>query len=293
MQVTGIRFGYVISVYDNSGSDMIAVRLTPDDNDKSDEELELNAFPLIPKMLHIKPKVGEGVLILFTTWGDGYSQRYYIGPVISQPHRMYYDSWLFGGDAYQRGGFKAMDVNPYSDKDANGVYPDNDDVSIIGRKNCDIQIKDDDIRIRAGVKLVSDDSCYKIIFNRKNPAFMKLKYHETPLAEGVGSTATIVADKINLLGNNSTEVTIEDSTTAMNEDLISDEKLKKVLEDAYKLPYGEKLVELLQEMINVFCKHTHNFIGLPPKAQFIDTIKEAAREPLDQGKLLSNTVRIN
>ena len=51
MQITGVRFGYVIDITDNRGSDMITVRITPDDNEKRDEELTLNAFPLLPTKL--------------------------------------------------------------------------------------------------------------------------------------------------------------------------------------------------------------------------------------------------
>ena len=297
MQINGVRYGKVISIDDENGSDAISVRLFPEDNDENDTLVRATAFPLMPKMLHIKPRVGEGVLILYSTWTDGNSQRYYIGPVISQPHKMYFDPWFMGGDSYQRGAPKAMDPNPYNDENAEGAFPEDDDVSLIGRKNCDIQIKEDDIRLRAGVKLVDDKSYYKIRFNRKDPAFIKLKYHETPLAENVASTATIVADKINLFSNSSTEFPIEENSDGEHglskKELITDEKLAKALEDAYSLPYGEKLVELLKTMIDVFCKHTHDYISLPPNAAFITEIETAAKEPLEDRKLLSNTVKFN
>ena len=124
-----------------------------------------------------------------------------------------------------------------------------------------------------------------------------MKYHETPLAENVASTATIVADKINLFSNSSTEFPIEENSDGEHglskKELITDEKLAKALEDAYSLPYGEKLVELLKTMIDVFCKHTHDFISLTPNAAFITEIETAAKEPLEDRKLLSNTVKFN
>lgn len=291
MRITGVKYGEVISIDDQHGADMITVRVYPEDNSKKDNDRTMTAFPLLPKMLHVKPKVGEGVLILFAVWSDGNSQRYYIGPVISQPHRMYNEPWFMGGDTYQRGAFKPWDVNPLLAADAEGIYPKDDDISIVGRKNCDIQIKDDDIRIRAGVKLVDNNYCVK--YNRTNPAYIKLKYHEHPVGEDIKSTATIVADKINLLSNKSTEVSIEDNTEEGRRDLITDEKLNKVLEDAYSLPYGEKLVELLKTMIEIFNQHTHDYIALPPNAAFVEKMTEAANEPLYKRKLLSGTVKIN
>lgn len=300
MKISGVKYGEVISIDDEKGGDRISVRIHPEDNDKSDEELEVTAFPFMPKMIHVKPKVGEGVLVLFATWNDAYTQRYYIGPVISQPHRMGYDPYFMGGDTYQKGAPKAWDANPLNDENAFGAYPEDDDISIVGRKNCDIQIKEDDIRIRAGVKLVKPGNSVK--FNRENSAFIKLKYYDKPIdivnqnrlrGDQVQSTATIVADKINLFSNRSTEVPLEDTSEGVTKDLITDKKLKSVMEEAYSLPYGEKLVKLLKEMIEVFNTHTHDFIGLTPDEAFVAKMKEISLEPLEKGKLLSGTVKIN
>ncbi len=295
-KMAGVRYGRVIDNVDPTGAGRISVRLYPEDNDTADKSLPVTAFPLLPKMVHICPKKGEGVFVFLATMNDGNSQRYYIGPVISQIHRLYYDKWFEGGDSYQRGAGKDFDVNPYLDEDAYGVYPGNDDISIMGRKNADIQITDDDVRIRAGVKLVSDQSRYTIKYNRKNPAFIKVKYHEKPLDGDNASTVTLVGDKINLLSNKSTVFPIEETDTNENDfrnDLITDKKLNDVLQEAYKLPYGEILVDVLKKMIDIFCKHTHDYSALPPNAYFIEEIMAATNEPVYQRKMLSDTVRIN
>ena len=286
-----VRYGTVVNNIDETGADRIAVRIAPEDNHiRGNAAIEVNAFPLLPKMFYSKPKVGEGVFVLFSTANDGNSQRHYIGPVISQPHRMYFDPAKYGADAYQKGAFKDFDVDSHLDGNANGAYPENGDVAVMGRKNCDIIIKDDDIRIRAGVKLADDNNKYKIVFNTQSPAYIKLKHHKDALDGENHSTATIVADKINLISNNSYEPSIN---TTDSKDLITDEEMNKILQEGYKLPYGEKLVKLLKEMIKIFCNHTHDFAETPPNAFFVDEIKNAADEPLEQGKLLSDTVRIN
>ena len=41
------------------------IRLTPEDNGTLDEDLPY-VFPLLPKMLHVKPQIGELVLVIFT-----------------------------------------------------------------------------------------------------------------------------------------------------------------------------------------------------------------------------------
>ena len=129
-----VRFCKVISIDDDTDADRIKVRLSPEDNDKSLGDIDY-AFPLLPKVFHVKPKVGEAVLLIQATANDGYSQRYYIGPVISQDHRLYDDPYFQGADSYQRGAYKKFDVPPRMDPKKEGTLPEDDDVVIRGRKN--------------------------------------------------------------------------------------------------------------------------------------------------------------
>ena len=291
-KIKNVRYGEVVSVNDPDGMGLITVRIAPLDDTKvgNPDKWKVRAFPLLPKQLFVQPKVGEGVLVLMTTLNDDESNRFYIGPVISQMHRMFFDPWFGGGDTYQPGGPKTPDANQ-DRENAEGAFPGPDDVAINGRKNCDIIVKDDDIRIRAGVKLSSDQSKYKIVFNKKNPAYMKLKYHETPLNGDTNSTATIVSDKIFLLSSKSNAGVTIDNTDP--KDLITDEQLNKLLEDAYKLPYGEKLVKLLKDMARIFKEHTHDTSCAPPNSLFITRMDSLIDEPLNKEKLLSNNIRIN
>lgn len=298
-KIAGVRYGRVIDNYDETGAGRIAVRLEPEDNPKPDSKLEVTAVPLMPKMFHIKPKIGEGVFVLLATLNDGESQRYYIGPVISQPHKMYYEDSFAGGDTYQRGAPKKYDPNPHNDPNSVGAYPDGNDVALLGRKNCDIIIKDDDIRIRAGVKVVDDESKYQVRFNQTNPAFIKMKYHEKALDGGNKSTVSVVGDKVLLLGNKSSKVGIADETDndGVKTDLITDHQINEILQKAYRLPYGEELVDLLKEMIDIFCRHTHNYVCLPPDGAAIGEMNAIKQKYLgtvgDCPPLLSDSIRIN
>lgn len=297
-QISGIRYAPVISIDDTTGCDMIKVRLHPEDDSKSIESIP-EAFPLLPKMLHVKPKVGESVLILLSVTNDGNSQRYYIGPIISQDNRLYYDSYLCSDD-FMNGAPVKQDVDPATIPETEGTLPNNDDVMLRGRKNADVLITNDDVRIRAGVKVMNENSWYDMWFNQHDPAYIKVKYHVNGLVKNgdfeeitqqCNSTATIVADKINLISNNSSEKTFD--TTNKN-DLISDDELKRVIKEAYKLPYGEKLVELLTVLINAFLKHTHPYPMIPPVTdERIEKLTEVKKVLLDDNNLLSDTVRFN
>lgn len=287
-KIQGVKFCNVISIDDNTDADRIKVRLLPEDMSKSIDEIDY-AFPLLPKMFHVKPKVGEAVLILLAVNNDGNSQRYYIGPVISQDHRIYKDPFFMGGDSFLRGSYKKFDVAPRMNPEINGLLPNDEDIVIRGRKNADIQITDDDIRIKAGVKLVGDVNKYDMTFNIKNPSYAKFKYHERGLSDGTMSTATIVADKISLLSNNSPNY----FKLTDREHLITDEELNNVLMNSYRLPYGEKLIEFLNVFVTAFINHTHNFPMMPPNPHDTAGLLSKKTEMLDNLTMLSDTVRIN
>lgn len=287
-KINTVRFCKVISVEDDTDADRIKVRLSPEDNAKTIDEIDY-AFPLLPKMFHVKPKIGEAVFLLLATTNDGESQRYYIGPVISQDHKLYNDPYFSGADSFLRGAYKKLDIAPRMDPQQKGILPKDDDIVIRGRKNADIQITNDDVRIKAGVKVVNEENEYKMSFNTKNPAYAKFKYHKKSLAGDTKSTASVVADKICFLSNNSPNYY---ELTDRN-DLITDEELNKVIESAYKLPYGEKLVEFLKTFVEAFTKHTHDFPMLPPNSFYTAELSSKKADLLDNEKLLSDTVRIN
>lgn len=304
MSVQCVRYCKVLSIKDDTDSDLIQVRIEPEDNGiKNDKKLPY-AYPLLPKAFHVKPKVGEGVLVFVAIADDANSQRYYIGPVISQDQKLWYDDYQYA-PTFMRGHEYDADAAPSGEKECNGILPNDNDICVRGRKNAEMQITDDDVRIKSGVKLVEESNKYDMKFNEYDPAYIKIKYHPVGLIKKedvkennrdveikqVNSTVTLVADKINLLQNNSEENSF---VTTDRENLIDDNELKRAITEAYKLPYGEKLVDILTVFINAFVKHTHRFSMLPPiEANGIPELNEKKAILLDNKELLSDTVRIN
>lgn len=316
-----VRFCEVVDITDPTDADLIKVRLKPEDDAiKLNKDLPY-AFPLLPKALHVKPKVGESVFVLLSSSDDNYSQRYYIGPVISQDHRMYFDEFK-QASLFMQGSIFNPDEAPSMKSESIGIMPNDDDIEIRGRKNSDIQITNDDVRIKAGVKLVNKGQEHNPYFNEHDPAYIKVKYHPDGIVktsydvtsnnkydkryeievkeqpEQVHSTVTLVADKINLISNGhdfrTTSEEKDSDGKTISRDLISDDELRRALDEAYKLPYGEKLVEILSLFIDAFLKHTHSFSMLPPvKADGIKELEDKKAVLLDKGELLSDTVRIN
>lgn len=295
-----VRFCEVVSVSDEYDAGRIKVRLRPEDDAISKNEDLPYAVPLLPKMFTVIPKVGEGVMVFLSEADKGFSQRYYIGPLISQFDYLYDQKLMFGSDSILKGSPLTMDRSVSSVANYRGITPKKTDIAILGRKNCDILLKDDDIRIRAGVKLLKEDDKYQMSFNEKDPSYIKLKYHNDGIGNNTHSTATIVADKINILSNksskrrpNNTNQSIGAFNLTDRDELITDSELENVINEAYRLPYGEELVNFLKKFIEIFMKHTHDFPMLPPNSLYVNDLQSAAQEPIYNEGMLSDAIRIN
>lgn len=260
-----VRLCEVKSIIDDTDGLRIKVRLTPEDNDISlDKDLPY-AFPLIPKMLHITPKIGECVFIILATQGDKSGNRFYIGPVISQPQMINKDPFNFSAISLLKGNniiapAEAPSMNPQ----INGTLPEHNDVAIQGRQNCDIILKDEEMRIRCGFKTSPLSSPpNNLFFNKINPAYIQMKYIQGKLKsnkEEFGSVINVVADKINLLSHiskNNFNLTDADK-------LISDEELIKIINESHPVVFGDNLIQFLKLFLNAFKNHSHAFAMDPP-----------------------------
>lgn len=286
-QPTLFRKCEVISVDDNTDCNRIKVRYLPEDKGKTLNEIEY-CSPAIPQMIHIKPKVGELVYVFTALASDGYSERVYIGPIISQPHHMDFEPAIQAASLF-RASYLTPEVAPSMKPETKGAFPEEEDISLEGRKDAGIQLKDYDAILKSGVKVVNPNNTREVEFNRKDPSYVLLRHNNeeqsTENGQSYGSTATIVADKINLISNDAKEgFNVTDS-----KDLITDEEMKKIIEKAHQLPYGDVLVEFLTLLKNAFISHTHPYSTMPPCQDFLT---EKVRD-YNLKKILSNDIRIN
>lgn len=290
-----IRFGKVTNVLDEHGGGRIQAR-TPFDS-IIEKDIDLPYYiPLLPKMFYVTPKVGEEVLLISMAPGEYNSFNFYIGPLISQEDKLFYED----GDAAIRiteTGYIGWGPNPRLKKGVKPtLYPELDDIAIEGRKDTGIQLKNEEVRIKAGVKVVDEKGPKN---NTESPAFISLKYYPKNDydLDGFKSTATIVADKINLIGTHTTDpatkeipVTENKDETARDKDnLISDAAMKELLNKAHQIPYGDKLIEFLDILRTAFAKHVHPFPTMAPCND--ENMKAVAT--YDLNGTLSDNVRIN
>jgi hypothetical protein len=292
--------GYVESVTDDYGAGRIRAVIPPD-RGKKISEVPLS-FPLLPKLMHIKPKVNEAVLVLVGNDKEANSQRLYIGPIISLMDKTQFDNYfdLSATDFLDGGIIKKPEAienritesaEQYSSSE--GALPKDDEVALLGRKNTDIILSDDDVRIRAGVRQTKPNEHSVDFDNEGHSAYVKLKYHETPISENNKSTATIVADKINLISNEGDEkYSLSDTNEGIN-----DEGMKKILEKAHRLPYGDILCEFFESFIRMYKNHYHVYPGTPPSVADADSVnfytKYGSTKERLEDNLLSKNVRIS
>ena len=322
-----VFIGEVVDVYDEFGGERIRVRILPDDALKPVSQIPY-AFPLLPKTFHSKPKVGEATLVICADDDKRMTQRYYLGPLISQPQSMYKDNYQLGATTLLQGSPRIPLKSTEFMKSADGTIAKDDETALYSRQNSDIILSNDDIRIRCGARLVNPNANQNntLNFNKNNPAFIKLKYHESPLANPQQpnnksvSTVSIVGDEINLLSNKSKDPLFGNNELTNPDGQITDESMQEIINKAHVLPYGDVLVDFLMAFLQMFKSHTHKYPGLPPcpdsysdamdeqygrcgrKAEANDVEVKATGAEIEQvnntfrglyDKLLSKNVRIN
>jgi hypothetical protein len=207
-------------------------------------------------MLHVKPKISEAVIVIVANDEAENAQRWYIGPIISQPNKMYDDSFdTRTALSLIKGAMARPSTSVENYSGFTGALPTSEEIAIVGRKSTEVILGDDDVRIRAGVRN-TDFAKKDVTFNSNGPAYIKLKHYETPLrndnlptnTENTRSTATIVADKINLISQQSNDgLKINDSGEG-----ITDEHMNEIFEKAHRLPYGDLLCEFFSYFLKNF-----------------------------------------
>lgn len=283
---------------DGTGAMRIRVKFPHDNGQNEDKKLPW-VWPLLPKAFQTAPKIGEAVLVMNTDPSFPNSQRYYIGPIISQPQYQYKNNYddattMLKGEMHEP--IASIDTNP----DTEGAFPKQTDVAVVGRKSEDIILRDDEINIRAGIRQKPAetnglrDQGY-IIFNNINPAYIQLKFNNTgSFTENTNgdyhSSINIVADKINLISNNDTSSIVTDNIHGKDE-LISDDKLPSIMKELHKVPLGDKLVYLLKIMRGAIMNHVHPWAGMQQCGDWAGFIPLLEKYDIDS--ILSDNIRIS
>ena len=263
-----IKMGHVESVEDDADGLRIKARLAQDG--RVDISNLPYSYPLLPKTFRTIPKVGEGVLIFLSELGNNNSNRYYIGPIISQDQKLGYDEYDYGrGSSISL--LQGSEIEPLERlsnyEETKGSFPKVSDVSVVGRKGEDIIIKENEIDLRCGIRTevpyVDNNLIGNVIFNSFNPSYIQLKYRKNighSKNQEADSVINLVADKINLISHkdeNSLNLTDK-------EELIKYSEMDSIMTKLHQLPYGDELVKCLEIIRSAIVNHVHPYPGMPP-----------------------------
>lgn len=288
-----IKQGQVESVSDDADGLRLKVRLNQDGSIPVDELPY--SFPLLPKTLQCVPKIGEGVFVLTSQMNNNESNRFYIGPIISQPQHQESDPYAYGrGTALSllQGGTSEPLEKISNFPETEGAFPPINDIALLGRNTEDIILKKGEIDLRCGIRgfAVSDDTNLigEVVFNKIDPAYLQLKYRKnlaTGLNREANSIVNVVADKINIISHKDKNAF---NLTDKN-NLINDSEIDDIMSKLHQLPYGDELVTLLDLFRQALLTHVHPFSLLPTcVADYTKLLGE-----YDLYKILSEHVRIS
>lgn len=288
-----IRYCKVESVEDDAKGYRLKVRIDYYDKTFSEDptmETIPYCFPLLPKLIHVYPKVGEMVFVILQQQESTQGDRFFVGPIISQDYYLNFCDEFNAGTLLQ--GEKAIPPaeNPDMNPDNEGSIPDREDVALRGRMNSDVVLLNNELRLRCGFNKypgVTEEN-YSLNFNDKDMAYIQMKYFPNANNDKHGeynSVINLVGDRINLMSYDGTPF----PGNVDRRDMITPEKQDELQSTLHNLPYGDDLMDYLRKLITIFTNHVHTWHNNPPCliGSEIDTLNT------DLSKFLSKTIKIN
>lgn len=269
-----IYWGEVISIDDPTSGGAIRVRINGLDNKTSNIDLP-KCYPFIPKFIHQFPKIGEAVRILIEDPKFPQRSRFWVGSIISQPQKIEYDNSITALSTTNVG-LSKPEKSPNSYPDAKGIYPELNDIAIIGRLNNDIILRDNEIILRVGKHVAND----KLSLNKKNLGSVRMVYESTNNGEYRSSTI-IQSDKIALLSH--------DGSPKFKSYNLSKKDRDKIFINASPIPRGSSLIAALEIIRKALVNHIHPYSKL--SADQNDVIVELQK--IDFNRILNKNIVTN
>lgn len=288
-----VHIAKVVSITDDTDSGRIFAKITGIDGGLEDTDPKLIAVPLLSKFIGIYPKVGESVFIFIQDVSRLHGDRFWVGPIISQPQFLNEDQHLYTSrSSFKSGGLVSPAQAPSSLPETNGVYPKTNEISYQGRDNTDLIFRSRQVIIRAGKFNYDTPSNAIPKFNTKNPTYFKLAYH-IPIAKTAdnvtnGSVAAMVAEKLLLLTFNGRKNNFSEYKLTEPNVEISEKTILELLSKAEPAVYGYVLVEFLNLIKTFVTNHCHPYHGLPPVSE--QSVKNVLTFNLE--KLLAKNIRM-
>jgi hypothetical protein len=271
-----IYYGEVMSVDDPTDGGRIKVKIPDLDSKTNGDDLPW-CYPLLTKFFHTCPQVGEVVRIFIEDVKHPYMSRFWIGSVISQLHKVEFDTVYTALSTTNVGQIKPEKA-PSTFPDADGVFPLKTDVAMIGRVNTDVILRLNEVHIRAGKH--EDGNPLKL--NIKNPAEVTLAFEkDDPESVDFRSNTVITSDRIALISHT--------GVPQFKAARVSTEDRQRIFEEGHPVVRGDVLVEALNTIRKALITHIHGYSALPAdKTAIINDLEKIDFEGMLQKNIVIN-----
>ena len=313
-----VNTAIVRSVDDNAGQNRIKVEIVSiDENGNIQGGLDRNiptdklpiCIPLMPEFIHVRPQVGECVIVISENPNDITSVRYFIGPLISSqlklPYQSFTDSFnsMFNTSTFSGKEHGANRTNQKELKVAE-ILPTQTEISLQGRVDANITFSSREVNINSGLfnKNSLDTNLY-------NPCKIQLKqFDNAPQTSNSSnlinqltgysnqkfspfSQQNIIATNINLISTEGKNRNYDSSNPEFN----SNKRLNdfgSVSQSLHPLVFGDELIVLLKLILSFLKNHIHT----PQSPALPNSVYEQLLPYLNGNKLqdlISNNIRVN
>lgn len=274
--IKNLYYGEVVSVDDETDGGRIKVKILGLDNKIIDNNELPYSYPLLPKFFHVYPKIGEIVRVFIEDKSTPQRGRFWIGSVISQLHKIEFDS-IYTALSTTNMGYTIPERAPSTYPDAEGVFPKRDDIAIIGRVNTDVILSENKVELRAGKH--ENDNVLKL--NTKNPASISLNFDQMQDQDDYYSNNIIMADKIALISHS--------GVPKFKSARINENDRTKIFNEGHPIARADILVEILNLFRRAIINHIHGYSSLPAdKNSIIKDLEKINIESIIQENIVIN-----
>jgi hypothetical protein len=292
-----IHMAKVISVEDDLNVGRIKVFIDGIDQSKGDLPY---VYPLMSRIVHIMPKVGEVVLVFFADAkkekeSQKLSNRFWIGPIITNYEYIENDNQDFsflqntvltknlGRDPLQN----AVRVTNKKNKEINIFPVDNitpplkqenlGEIGIIGRNNTDIIQSDNKVTTRAGKHKKNKPTEP----NNQNPTYSVLEFIDENTSYGLTA-----GDEIYLISHKG---------RFKFKKVLTNSDLTDLRQNTQSMLYGELTIQYLKTLTEVFLNHIHQHPQKEPTYSQNSKykIEDLRKELQNIENLLAKNLKIN
>ena len=270
-----IYYGEVVSIADPTDGGRIKVKIPDLDNKTGNADLPW-CYPMIPKFIHMFPKIGEMVRIFIEDPRYPQRSRFWSGSVISQPHKINFDS-IYTALSTTNMALTIPDPAPSTFPDADGIYPHPEDIAILGRVNTDVTLKINEVHLRAGKH--ENDNPLKL--NVKNPAEISMIFEPLASESNYYSNTIVMSDKIAIISH--------DGNPKFKAARLTPEDRTRIFEEGHPLGRADLIVEAMDILRKAIINHIHGYSGLPAdKTAIINSLESINLDAILQKNIVIN-----